>query len=188
MRTRALRPIVAAPAAAALVLALLAGSGPAAAEPAQGRISGTVTDSSGAALPGVTVTVVGADPASPLTTVTDGGGHYELDAVPAGTVTIRFELEGFEAGATPLEIGSGQGTRVNCQLAVATLEEAVTVYGLAPLEPPPPPQRPRAPEPLELTERRVSLFLAVSNREPRTTNHGLFLLAERAGFEPAEGC
>lgn len=157
MRTRTLRPIVAAPTAAvALLLAVLAGGGPAAAEPAPGRISGTVTDSSGAALPGVTVTVVGPDPASPLTTVTDGGGHYVLDPVPAGTVTIRFELEGFEAGATPLEISSGQGTRVNCQLAVATLEEAVTVYGLAPLEPPPPPQRPRAPEPLPMDEHDVA--------------------------------
>ncbi|MCU0255567.1 MAG: carboxypeptidase-like regulatory domain-containing protein, partial [Vicinamibacterales bacterium] len=153
MRTRALASALAAALAACALVGL---PQPARAQAPTGRVSGSVVDTSGAALPGVTVTIVAAASADPITTVTDAAGRFRFDAVPAGQVTIGFELEGFQPGSLGLEIEAGRGTIVNGHLAVASLEEAVTVYGLAPLEPPPPPQRPRAPEPLPLDEHDVA--------------------------------
>ncbi len=160
MRTRAHPPAVLA-LVVAFVAAAAAGIAGAQASPgtpagATGRVAGVVTDSSGAALPGVTVTVTGPDADAPLTTVTDATGQFQIADAPAGALVVRFELEGFETGSASLELAPGQGLRVTCQLAVATLEEAVTVYGLAPIEPPPPPQRPRAPDPLPMDEHDVA--------------------------------
>lgn len=140
----------------ALLLATLVPAPAALAQPRVGRVSGTVSDTSGAALPGVTVTVAAEGQADPLVAVTDGAGRYQLDDVPAGRVTVAFSLEGFQSGSGQLDIPADGGLVVNAALAVATLEEAVTVYGVAPAEPPPPPQVPRAPEPLPLDEHDVA--------------------------------
>src|ERR1700704_5820216 len=62
-----------------------------------GSINGTVTDSSGGALPGVTVTA--SSPAlqvGQLTGVTDGEGRYQVVDLPRGTYQVRFELQGFQ--------------------------------------------------------------------------------------------
>jgi hypothetical protein len=61
-----------------------------------GSINGTVTDETGAALPGVTVTA--ASPAlqvQQVTTVTDEEGRYRLIDLPRGTYQLRYELSGF---------------------------------------------------------------------------------------------
>lgn len=118
------------------------------------RVEGTVTDSSGAALPGVTVTLTSED-GSPRPTVTNGVGTYRFDEVPAGFITLSFELEGFTS-VTRRDVPVGGGVRVDQQLSVGALEESVTVYGLAPLDPPPPPQRPRAPDPAPVDEHDVA--------------------------------
>ena len=44
-------------------------------QPQQARITGRVTDGSGGALPGVTVTIASPNLATPMTATTDGGGH-----------------------------------------------------------------------------------------------------------------
>lgn len=152
MRTRAASLIVLLTLAVSSRAAALTTPGPA----SHGRVSGSVVDTSGAALPGVTVTIAADGLAAPLTAVSDGEGRYRIEGVPAGPVTVSFELEGFQSGSSSLAIVAGQGMQVNCRLAVASLEEAVTVYGLAPLEPPPPPQRPRAPDPLPIGEHDVA--------------------------------
>src|SRR6478609_9147016 len=59
-------------------------------------INGTVTDKSGAVLPGVTVTA--ASPAlqiGKLSAVTDGKGDYRLSPLPIGTYSLTFVLDGF---------------------------------------------------------------------------------------------
>ena len=50
--------------------------------PTGGRLTGRVTDGSGAALPGVTVTLRPAGPGAPITLVTDGVGQYTSPALP----------------------------------------------------------------------------------------------------------
>jgi hypothetical protein len=62
-----------------------------------GSINGTVTDTSGGALPGVTVTA--SSPAlqvGQLTATTDGEGKYQVVDLPRGTYEVRFELQGFQ--------------------------------------------------------------------------------------------
>ena len=58
------------------------------------RIMGTVIDTSGGALPGVTVTVTGAALA-PTPVFTDNAGRYLTPWVPPGTYNVVFELSGF---------------------------------------------------------------------------------------------
>jgi hypothetical protein len=68
---------------AALITALFAQSG---------QLSGTVRDSSGAALPDVTVTVIGPTLRRPLTTLTAERGTYRLTGLPPGKYDVTFSL------------------------------------------------------------------------------------------------
>src|ERR1051326_8067900 len=85
-------------AAGFILIALLAAAPFAAAQNiTSASIDGVVSDESGAALPGVTVTI--SSPAlqvSQLTTATDGQGHYRFIDLPRGTYQLRFELQGFD--------------------------------------------------------------------------------------------
>ena len=61
-----------------------------------GRISGTVKDSSGAVVPGVTVIAVNADTGTQRQTVTDGQGFYSIPDLPIGRYDVSFERAGFK--------------------------------------------------------------------------------------------
>src|ERR1043166_6196606 len=83
--------------ALALGFALLAPSALRAQNLSFGSINGTVTDTSGGALPGVTVTA--SSPALQvglLSAVSDGAGKYQIVDLPRGTYEVRFELQGFQ--------------------------------------------------------------------------------------------
>jgi outer membrane receptor for ferrienterochelin and colicin len=69
-----------------------------------GSISGRVTDSSGGALPGVTVEARGPAVQGVRTAIGDWSGLYRLPLLPPGSYTITFQLEGF-APATFKEVG-----------------------------------------------------------------------------------
>src|SRR5690348_9716670 len=60
-----------------------------------GSINGKVGDTSGAVLPGVTVSATSSALMGVQTSVTDGGGNYRFPALPPGTYTVTFELPGF---------------------------------------------------------------------------------------------
>jgi hypothetical protein len=77
--------------AASLVIMCAA---PVAAQDFRGRISGTVTDNSGAVLPGVTVTATSPALIQPQVQVTGADGTYRMIALPPGVYTIAFELPG----------------------------------------------------------------------------------------------
>lgn len=105
----------------------------------QGRVTGRVTDESGAALPGVTVSVVSMTLA-PVVLVTDQVGRYTSPPLPAGTYTVVFELAGFETRARPnIELRPGDIVTVDSHLAVGAFKETVQVVAEAPPAPPPPP-------------------------------------------------
>ena len=61
-----------------------------------GRISGTVVDSSGAVLPGATVTIVQDQTQLTKSTTTDKEGAYLFVSLPVGTYTVSAELSGFK--------------------------------------------------------------------------------------------
>jgi hypothetical protein len=62
----------------------------------RGRITGVVTDNTGAVLPGVAVTAAGPALIQAQTTVTGGDGTYRYPALPPGLYTLTFELSGFQ--------------------------------------------------------------------------------------------
>ena len=109
---------------------------------------GLVTDGSGAALPGVTVTVLAAS--APVTSiVTDGAGRYLTTWLPPGVYVITFTLSGFETRAVAsVPLDRGQTVVLDQQLSLASLTETVQVTATAPAPPPPPapvkPARPQA--------------------------------------------
>src|SRR5712691_11064269 len=79
---------------AALTSPAVAGQG--AANPA--GIAGVVTDTSGAVLPGVTVTATSpALQVRSVTSVSDERGEYRLSPLPIGAYTALFELSGFQS-------------------------------------------------------------------------------------------
>jgi hypothetical protein len=83
------------------VLALVLAPGVLWAQSAQSAsLVGKVTDESGGAIPGVTVTVKSpALQVAELTTVTSSEGEYRLLELPPGVYTATFELSGFQKPA-----------------------------------------------------------------------------------------
>jgi hypothetical protein len=113
-----------------LILSFVTLSVPALAQLDTGAIVGTVTDSSGAVLPGVTVTVVQEGTDVPLTAVTNASGQYSFPGLKVGRYTVAAELQGFRR-AIRTEVGvSVQDRRaVDFVLEVGAVSEAITVSG-----------------------------------------------------------
>jgi hypothetical protein len=99
-----------------------------------GTIQGRVSDSQGAVLPGVTVTATSPSALGAQTTVTSETGNYRFPAVPPGTYELSFELAGFNSlKRSGISITLGFTAQVNVELALATLQETVTVSGASPV-------------------------------------------------------
>ena len=102
---------------------------------AQATISGTVRDSSGAVLPGVTVEAASRALIEKVrTAVTDGSGQYRITELPPGTYTVAFTLSGFTTLRREDVTVSGSGViPVSVEMKVGALAETVTVSGEAPI-------------------------------------------------------
>jgi hypothetical protein len=98
-----------------------------------GDIRGTVTDTTGALVPGVTVTVLNVDTGVSRDYVSNQDGVYDTSSIVTGSYKLTFSKEGFEKfvrGPITLEVGF---TTVNAQLQVGATEEEVTVTSDVPL-------------------------------------------------------
>lgn len=116
----------------ALVLGLLlAVSGLASAQIASGNIYGQVKDASGAAVPGVNVTVVGET--GTRTTVSSADGGFRVLGVPQGDYTLTLSLSGFAKTIRKLRVTTGENVEFAFTLKVSAVEETVTVTGETPL-------------------------------------------------------
>ncbi|MBI1873212.1 MAG: carboxypeptidase regulatory-like domain-containing protein [Acidobacteria bacterium] len=115
-----------------LVIALVAF--PAAAQQT-GTISGSVKDSQGAVLPGVTVTLSGASLIGGDRAVTTGStGTYQFTSVPPGQYDVTYELVGFaKLKREGIRVQVAVTTRLDVEMAVASLQESVTVSGDSPV-------------------------------------------------------
>jgi hypothetical protein len=113
------------------------------------RLTGRVTDASGAALPGVAVTIASPRLSAPVVVVTDSVGRYNAPPLPPGTYAVTFELAGFEAGTREgLELQAGQVFVLDRHLTLAQVTETVEVVASAPPPPGPAPrfEAPRPPQ------------------------------------------
>jgi hypothetical protein len=100
-----------------------------------GSIAGTVRDTTGAVLPGVTV-----EAASPAliekvrSAVSDAQGNYKIVDLRPGTYTVTFSLPGFSSFKREgLELSAGFTATTNAELKVGGLQETVTVSGASPV-------------------------------------------------------
>ena len=98
-----------------------------------GDISGTVTDSTGAVIPGVTVTVKDVTKDVTHTYMTNGSGVYDTGAIVADEYLLTFTKEGFKTlvrGPITLTVGS---STVNAALSVGAATQKITVTTNLPL-------------------------------------------------------
>src|SRR5260221_5205990 len=116
------------------LIALLASAARGSAQGTTGSISAFVTDDTGGALPGATVTVRHIETDGKHAFVTDAGGRYRAQQLAPGRYDVTVELLGFRtARAADLTLTIGQEAVVNVQLKVGRLDEQVTVTGEAAL-------------------------------------------------------
>ena len=121
--------------AAASLAILLALPEASAQEP--GAVAGTVTDTTGLVLPGVTVEARSADRSdvqntvttTTTTTTTDGGGGFTFRDLPAGTYDVTFSISGFRTVVRDgVLVGEGAAVTLDVEMPLA-LEERVVVVG-----------------------------------------------------------
>ena len=99
-----------------------------------GDLLGVVKDSSGAVLPGATVSVTGPNIPRAQTAVTSENGSYRLANLPPGTYTLTFELSGFKTAVLrELRVNVGAALEQNVGLEIGALAESVNVIGETPV-------------------------------------------------------
>jgi len=117
---------------AAAILVLVAAS-PALAQGTQtGVLSGTVLSQDRQPLPGVTVTVKSPALMGTRSAVTDPNGGYIFKALPPGAYKVSYELSGFSTIEKSINLALGATVPVDATLAVANVQETVTVTSEAP--------------------------------------------------------
>ncbi|MGZ5473021.1 MAG: TonB-dependent receptor [Thermoanaerobaculia bacterium] len=99
-----------------------------------GVIEGTVTDSSGAVLPGVTIALRNTATNFEQTHVTDSQGRFRGVLLPLGPYEVKASLQGF-AGQTlrGIDLGVGQTRVIEVRLSQAAVSEELVVTAAAPL-------------------------------------------------------
>ena len=100
-----------------------------------GSIAGTVRDSSGGVLPGVTVEATSPSLIEKVrSTMTDENGRYQLTGLPVGVYTATFRLDSFRTVTrTDIGLSSDFTAPVSVELAPGGVEQVITVTGQSPL-------------------------------------------------------
>ena len=93
-----------------------------------GAISGTVTDTTGGILPGVTVEAQDAAGTAQVA-VTDGTGQFTFSGLVPGTYDVTFTLFGFTVPAQMVEVSAGATAALDVVMALGGLVENVVVVG-----------------------------------------------------------
>src|SRR3954469_33482 len=102
-----------------------------------GTIEGTITDQSGAAVPGVSVTVTNVDTGDSRVVVSNDAGIYRAPLLPLGRYRVSAELQGFRKFEQQgLTLSAGQSAIINISLTVGSMSEAITVSSESPVAEP----------------------------------------------------
>src|SRR6202790_834570 len=112
------------------LLAILALGTAASAQTFRGTILGTVTDTSGASVPGASVTIRNIDTGLVRTVVTSDDGSYSAPELPLGSYTISIEKAGFKTGkVTAVKVEVNSELRADVVLQTGELTQTVEVIG-----------------------------------------------------------
>jgi hypothetical protein len=115
-------------AAALLALVVAAPAAFAQSQATNGSIEGTITDASGAVLPGVTVTVTHVETGAERTAVTNDKGLFRAPLLPIGTYTVKAELQGFKTfQQKDVRVSVGETAVVNATMTVGDVSETISV-------------------------------------------------------------
>ncbi len=97
-----------------------------------GSIAGRVVDSTGSALPGATVSLIGAGPAAEGPLITAADGSFAFENVPAGDYLVEAALSGFEPRGEPVSVEADAVARLDLMLEISRLMESITVVAEEP--------------------------------------------------------
>jgi len=112
----------------------LAGWSTASAQVITSTIYGSVTDPSGAGIPGARVTVSNDRTGAGASATTDPSGEFTLGSLQPGAYSVQIEADGFKSvRQTAVELASGARTRLTFTLELGTVATAIEVSGAAPL-------------------------------------------------------
>src|ERR1044071_6144953 len=78
----------------------------------QGTVRGIVTDTSGAVVPGATVTL----PDYQISAISDKQGSYRISQIPAGTLLMEVNKDGFKSKILSIKISAGELLDINLKL------------------------------------------------------------------------
>ena len=98
------------------------------------ELRGAVTDSSGSALPGVTVTITNDSTGVERLVVTDEQGGFRAPALQPGPYTVASSLTGFGADTKKVVLTVGQVADLKVSLSVGAIEESIQVVGRSAIE------------------------------------------------------
>ena len=119
---------------AAIAVLVLVFSPVAVAQTITGNIIGTVSDETGAVLPGVEITVQNQDTGISRTVVSNDEGSYRAQSLASGPYEVRAELAGFQTLIrTGIGLTVGQQAVVDLTLQIGAISEQVIVTGEASL-------------------------------------------------------
>jgi outer membrane receptor protein involved in Fe transport len=99
-----------------------------------GAIVGTISDPSGAVVPGATVTATNLATGEKRSVAAGGQGNYEILSLPVGNYKIDVDKGGFRNySRSPIDVAVGQQVRVDVAMQVGQASEQVTVTGAPPI-------------------------------------------------------
>jgi hypothetical protein len=91
-------------------------------------VSGTITDPSGAVVPGVSVTIVSQGTGLKRSALTDTAGEYRFAGLPIGNYSLRVEKAGFQSQVREgVDLNSAVEVTINLQLAIGDISQQTTV-------------------------------------------------------------
>src|SRR5882672_5826037 len=116
---------------AALAALMILVAATAFAQATSATLTGNVT-TGGSPLPGATITVSSPGLLGMRTAVTGNNGDYNIPALPPGDYTIKIQLEGMAPVTKKTRLSLAETTRVDADLKVSSVTEAITVTASSP--------------------------------------------------------
>lgn len=114
-----------------MCLSLLAGQ--VSGQAVYGSVFGTVTDQSGAAVPGAKVVITNTGTNLSVTTQTNSSGNFTQTRLSPGSYRLRVEASGFKAAVLDVVVNVDRATESNVSLQTGAVTEEITISAEAPL-------------------------------------------------------